>query len=174
MSTTEEALPVEEVVQQDSACNKEWTAAELVGAVCDALVASGKIRATPAFIRTDREAKIVKVFEAAKLDGAKLLSFASARELEIAIRKITQGESWVDDVVEFTKTYLPKNVAAVTELLETEEVKQARIAYKEQCAARVENGYEGTEEGRRDGGDRRDDRRDGGDNVFGSFGGRRA
>ena len=29
--------------------------------LCDLLVSQGKIRATPAFIRTDREAKLVKV-----------------------------------------------------------------------------------------------------------------
>jgi hypothetical protein len=57
------------------------TSAELVAAVCDKLVAEGKIRSSPAFIRTDREAKILKVFESngVKLDGAKLAGFASVQ-----------------------------------------------------------------------------------------------
>ena len=40
-----------------------WAAADVAHALCDALIASGKLRATPAFIREDREAKIAQVFE---------------------------------------------------------------------------------------------------------------
>ena len=38
-----------------------WDSAALPHAVCEQLVTDGKIRTTPAFIRTDREAKITKV-----------------------------------------------------------------------------------------------------------------
>ena len=40
-----------------------WSTADVAKALCDALVASGKLRANPAFIREDREAKIASVFE---------------------------------------------------------------------------------------------------------------
>jgi len=38
-----------------------WDSAALSNAVCDELVSQGKIRATPAFIRGDRQTKITKV-----------------------------------------------------------------------------------------------------------------
>jgi hypothetical protein len=79
-------------------CDTTWTPADLAANLCDALVAAGKLRATPAFIRTDREAKLADVFASCGLDGAKLLSFTNPRELEVVIRGATQGESWVDDV----------------------------------------------------------------------------
>eukprot|EP00962_Isochrysis_galbana_P010626 scaffold2941_cov102-Isochrysis_galbana.AAC.3 len=47
-----------------------WDSVALAHAVCDLLVAEGKLKEKPAFIRTDREAKIAKVFQAANLDGA--------------------------------------------------------------------------------------------------------
>jgi uncharacterized membrane protein YgcG len=167
-----------EVVEEPVAAKEEstglgsWSAAELVTAICDALVAAGKIRSTPAFIRTDREAAIAKVFEKAKLDGAKLLSFSNAREVQVAIRKVTQGESWVDDVIDCAKTFLPAEVLmANTDMVESEESKKAKQAYKELCASRVEQGYGGQD-------DQPGDRRGGGgrsqqDNeAFASFGGR--
>jgi hypothetical protein len=43
-----------------------WTAADVAKALCDALVAAGKLRANPGFIREDREAKIAGVFECAR------------------------------------------------------------------------------------------------------------
>ena len=46
-----------------------WDSAALAHAVCDKLVERGVLKEKPAFIRTDREAKIAKVFEVAKLDG---------------------------------------------------------------------------------------------------------
>ena len=42
-----------------------WTPADVAKALCDALVASGKLRANPGFIREDREVKIAGVFECA-------------------------------------------------------------------------------------------------------------
>jgi len=53
-----------------STCDTTWDCAALAKAVCDTLVADGKLKEKPAFIRTDREAKIAKIFEGAKLDGA--------------------------------------------------------------------------------------------------------
>ena len=74
-----------------------WDAAALACAVCDSLIADGRLKARPAFIRTDREAKIKKVFARAGLDGSKLVEM-TARGVEVALRKVTQGEAWVDDV----------------------------------------------------------------------------
>ncbi|KAH8075543.1 hypothetical protein JL721_1556 [Aureococcus anophagefferens] len=109
----------------EAACDASWSAADVVKALCDALVATGKLRATPAFIRTDREAKLVKIFEKAKLDGAKLASFGNARELEIVIRNATQGEGWVDDVQKAMKTFLPADVQrAKVANAESEEAKK--------------------------------------------------
>lgn len=115
------------------------TTAELVSSICDALVTAGKIRTTPAFIRTDREAQILKVFDKAGLDGKKLLSMSTAREVDTSIRNVTQGEPWVDDVIEATKAFLPEAVASVTtDAPESEEVKKAKQAMREKSAARIE------------------------------------
>eukprot|EP01043_Picozoa_sp_COSAG02_P034724 COSAG02_NODE_2444_length_8852_cov_3.142008_6_plen_142_part_00 len=54
-----------------------WTAADVAKALCDALVASGKLRANPGFIREDREAKIAAVFECARFPR-------TARQLSVA------------------------------------------------------------------------------------------
>ena len=74
----------------ENACDEKWTSAELAAKCCDTMVAAGKLRATPAFIREDREAKLVKIFEGAKLDGAKVLACKNARELEVIIRNATR------------------------------------------------------------------------------------
>mgnify|MGYP000682549018 CR=1 FL=1 len=75
----------------------EWTCAELSAAVCDALVEAGKLKTKPAFIRSDRQLKITKVFQAACLDGHKMAT-CNARGVEVAVRNVTQGEAWVDDM----------------------------------------------------------------------------
>ena len=145
----------------EAACDASWSAADVVKALCDALVATGKLRATPAFIRTDREAKLVKIFEKAKLDGAKLASFGNARELEIVIRNATQGEGWVDDVQKAMKTFLPADVQrAKVANAESEEAKKVKAAYRERAAAG------GGRPGERPDGDRP------ADDAFASFGGR--
>ena len=72
VKTTSDAPVVE------NACDEKWTSAELAAKCCDTMVAAGKLRATPAFIREDREAKLVKIFEGAKLDDAKVLACKNA------------------------------------------------------------------------------------------------
>ena len=120
-------------------------------------------RATPAFIRTDREAKLVKIFSAAGLDGAKMCAFANARELEIAIREATEGEGWVDDVQTAMKTFLPAAVQlSKVVLVESAESQKVKISYRERMAA----GGNPPRDGGGDGGQQ------GGDDAFASFGGR--
>ena len=154
------AAKVEEPVTT-TACDASWTSAEVCAKLCDVLVETGKLRATPAFIRTDREAKLVKIFEAAKLDGAKLATFRNARELEVVIRNATQGEGWVDDVQRAMKTFLPADVQRVKVAnAESEEVKKVKSAYRERAA----NGTAGRP---RAGSDAKAP-----DDAFASFGGR--
>jgi|EP01049_Picozoa_sp_SAG25_P005145 hypothetical protein len=43
-------------------CDPAWTSEDLARVLCDNLVAAGKLRSQPAFIREDREAKIAGVF----------------------------------------------------------------------------------------------------------------
>ena len=95
------------------------------------MVAAGKLRATPAFIREDREAKLVKIFEGAKLDGAKVLACKNARELEVIIRNATEGEGWVDYVQSAMKTFLPADIQRVkVGTMESEAAKKAKEAYR--------------------------------------------
>jgi ankyrin repeat protein len=85
---------------------------ELASAVCDAL-GSGKLKTTPSFIRKDREAKIVKVFQAAKLDKAALETM-NGRAVEDNVRKVTESEAWIDDVICALKAMLRPEPADVT------------------------------------------------------------
>ena len=48
-------------------CDPAWTSADVARVLCDNLVASGKLRANPSFIREDREAKIASIFESCGL-----------------------------------------------------------------------------------------------------------
>lgn len=147
----------------ETACDAAWSSEEVVKRLCDMLVESGKLRATPAFIRTDREAKLVKIFTAAGLDGAKISGMANARQLEVAIRDATQGEGWVDDVQTAMKTFLKGDVQRVkVSNTESEEAKKAKVAYRERAAAG----------GGRPGERERSGSNAGADDAFASFGGR--
>ena len=143
----------------ENACDEKWTSAELAAKCCDTMVAAGKLRATPAFIREDREAKLVKIFEGAKLDGAKLLACKNARELEVIIRNATEGEGWVDHVQSAMKTFLPADVQRVkVGTMESEAAKKAKEAYR----TRVSEGRTNATRDRRNSQD---------DDAFASFGG---
>ena len=103
-----------------------WDFDALSAAVCDVLVKDGKLKEKPAFIRTDRQAKITKVFTSAGLDGAKMGSL-NARGVETSVRNATEGEAWVDDVQRALKGMLSAEAAASTEgAAESEEAKQIR------------------------------------------------
>ena len=90
-----------------------WDFSALAGAVCDTLVKDGKLKEKPAFIRTDRQAKIEKVFTSAGLNGAKLAD-CNARGIEVLVRNATEGEAWVDDVQGALRGMLSAEAAAST------------------------------------------------------------
>jgi len=99
---------------------------ELAKAVCDKLVADGKLKEKPAFIRNDRQAKIVKVFTDANLDPDSLTTM-TGRAVEVAVRKATEGEAWVDDVQRVLQGMLSEDMAKSTEgVQESEEMKALR------------------------------------------------
>ena len=136
---TKSAEPVVE-----NSCDASWSSEELVSKLCDMLVASGKIRSTPAFIRTDREAKLVKVFTSAGIDGAKMGTLTK-ETLKITIRNATQGEGGVDDVQTAMITFLPAEaqLAKATVTSESEELKKVRTevaAKRAERAAREQSG----------------------------------
>jgi len=82
------------------ALSSAWTSQDLARELCNDFVAKGLLRANPAFIRTDREAKLVEIFTSVGLDGAKLLSIEDRTGLEVLVRQATQGEVWVKDIIQ--------------------------------------------------------------------------
>ena len=91
--------------------------------------------------------------------------------MDTTLRNVTQGEPWVDDVIDCTKTFLPAAVAAVNvDVPDSEEVKKAKQAIREKGAARIEGGYRPEDDtpGERGGGYRSGRDKD----AFASFNGR--
>ncbi len=126
--------------------------------MCDTLIASGKLKEKPAFIRTDREKKITDIFTAANLDGEKM-SKMNGREVEVAVRNATQGEAWVDDVQNALKSMLSEEAAKNTAVEESAEMKELRSKIVEQAKVDFADGApppnpEGPGGGRRDRGER--------------------
>ena len=112
-----------------------WDFAALAGAVCDTLVKDGKLKEKPAFIRTDRQAKIEKVFTSAGLNGAKL-GDCNARGIEVLVRNATEGEAWVDDVQGALRGMLSEEAAAsTTGSGESAELKELRAKQIERTRA---------------------------------------
>ena len=140
-------------------------------------VAAGKLKEKPAFIRGDREKKITEIFTSAGLDGAKMNSL-NGREVEVAVRKATQGEAWVDDVQNALKGMLSEEAAKGTTVEESAEVKELRTKMVEQAKVNFADGApppnpEGPGGRRGAGGDRGRGGGDRGDENYGSFGGDR-
>mmetsp|Transcript_133781 Transcript_133781/g.416098 ORF Transcript_133781/g.416098 Transcript_133781/m.416098 type:complete len:257 (-) Transcript_133781:80-850(-) len=116
---------------------ESWTAAELSHALCDALVERGHLKAKPAFIRTDREAKIAGVFESVGLDGARMNSFDNPGPLEMIVRKGTNGEAWVQQVIDALVHMLPEEAASAEKKMTMDEnAKEELAAAKEKSAQR--------------------------------------
>ena len=140
-------------------CDPTLSPADLARVVCDNLVAAGKLKATPAFIREDREKKIAGLFETVGLSGEKMNTFSNPRECEVLIRGATQGESWVDDVQQAVKSLLSAEAAAAAPKSEvSEEMKEAELRYQEKRDQAREEA-KANEDGGGDGGG--DDRRGG-------------
>mmetsp|Transcript_1276 Transcript_1276/g.3632 ORF Transcript_1276/g.3632 Transcript_1276/m.3632 type:complete len:262 (-) Transcript_1276:79-864(-) len=114
-----------------------WTSAELASALCDALIARGHLKDKPAFIRTDREAKIAAVFENVGLDGAKMTSFDNPGPLEMIVRKGTNGEAWVQQVIDALVHMMPDEAASAAKKMGMDEnTKEELAAAKEKSAQR--------------------------------------
>ena len=145
-----------------------WDFSALAGAVCDALVKDGKLKEKPAFIRTDRQAKIEKVFTSAGLDGAKM-GECNARGIEVLVRNATEGEAWVDDVQGALRSMLSEEAAASTSGSgESEELKELRAKQIERT--RTEFGADAPPP---TSAPRRGSKGDRDDEAYGSFGGGR-
>lgn len=87
--------------------------ARLAFGVCEALVREGKLRSQPAFIRVDRETKLANVFEQAALD-CNSLDAVSVEQLEQRVRKHTEGQAWLGDVIEVLKAMSELGVGTTT------------------------------------------------------------
>jgi len=88
-----------------------WTYEDLAHHLCDELVAKGQLKDKPAFIRTDREARIAQIFESVHLDGHAMSTFDNPGPLEMSVRKVTQGEAWVEQVIAGLIAMLPPEIA---------------------------------------------------------------
>jgi len=75
----------------------------------------------PAFIRSDREAKIASVFEGVGLDGSKMAEFDNPGPLEMLVRKGTNGEAWVQQVIDALVRMLPEEAATAPKKMTMDE-----------------------------------------------------
>jgi len=129
--------------------NPQWKSEQLAHALCDVLVAKGQLKEKPAFIRTDREAKIGAIFEGIGLDGAKMESFDNPGPLEMLVRKGTNGEAWVQQVVDALVGMLPESAATSKKIMGMDEdTKEELAAAKEKSALRRERLQEEEEPGK--------------------------
>jgi len=130
-----------------------WSCEELAKNLCDLLVKKGQLKEKPAFIRTDREAKIAQMFEACGLDGAKMESFDNPGPLEMLVRKGTNGETWVQHVLDGLVSMLPEDVAKASKTMNMDEAaKEELAAAKEKSAQRIARlNDEKEKDGERDG-----------------------
>lgn len=138
-----------------------WSSEELARALCDVLVEEGLLKSKPAFIRTDREALLARIFQECGLDGAKMFEMTNTGPLEKLVRNQTQGEAWVDGVVSGLISMLPREVQTAEKRIDMDEgTKEEMARVLERTQSRQAKGGKG---GDRGGGKGRDD-------DFGSFG----
>ncbi|OLP93459.1 hypothetical protein AK812_SmicGene24625 [Symbiodinium microadriaticum] len=101
----------EEAKQRSAAMvQPEWSAAQIAQRICDDMVAKGTLQSKPAFVRQDREKKWVALFEACELDGQRICSCTDPSALDVLIRKKTQGEVWVDNLIASLVSLMPEEV----------------------------------------------------------------
>merc|ERR1719409_1254783 len=86
-----------------------WSHKDLAKEVCDDLVRKGELKASPAFIRSDREAKLVEIFRRGGLDGAKVLSLPDYKALQIRVRLYAHEQVWVEQVLSSMLEMLPRD-----------------------------------------------------------------
>lgn len=123
--------------------DEKWTSAELASALCDTLVKRGHLKEKPAFIRQDRQAKIVSVFESVGLDGAKMASFDNPGPIEMLVRRGTNGEPWVAQVTDVLVKMLPEDVQHTAKKMGMDEETKAQL---EEAKAKTEKRRERLEE----------------------------
>jgi len=77
------------------------SAETLAKEACDRLTGKGLLKTKPAFIRTDREAKLAEIFGKANLDGGTLQSIGGRISLEMHLLSVTAGEAcaWLGNVI---------------------------------------------------------------------------
>lgn len=86
----------------------------MANAVCDLLVAKRHLKEKPAIIRSDRQAKLVSIFTSAGIDGQRMLKYDNPGPLEMAVRKGTNGEAWVQQVIDALISMLPEETATAS------------------------------------------------------------
>lgn len=129
------------------AVDPSWSSEEVAHALCDILVAKGHLKEKPAFIRTDREAKIASIFQGAGIDGKKMLEYDNPGPPEMAIRKGSNGEAWVQQVIDAFISMLPEETAKAAKKMSMDE------DAKEQLAAAKEKSEQRRQRLQEDGGD---------------------
>lgn len=147
------------------ALNSSWTSEDLAKNLCDDLVKGGVLKEKPAFIRSDREELLAKLFKDSGLDGAKMVSFTNVGPLEAIVRNGTQQQAWVESVVDGLKAMLPEDVVSATVKIEMSEDTKEQMEQARENTRKMRD----RADGRKGGGKGRD--RDEDDN-YGSFGGR--
>jgi len=132
------------------ALNPEWTCEDVAKELCDGLVAAGLLKEKPAFIRTDRQAKLADIFRKCGLDGAKMATFSNSGPMEKMVRTETQGETWVDDVIHGLVSLLPPDVASAEKHIDMDpEAKAAIEAAQYKTSRRLEEPDRGGKGGRK-------------------------
>lgn len=132
-----------------------WDHAQLAHEICDLLVKKGQLKEKPAFIRGDREEKIKQTFESIGLDGARLTTFDNIGPLETCMRRGTNGETWVQHVLDALASLLPEEVAKAAKNMSMDEgVKEEMEAAKEKSEQRRQRLAENEEKEREENGGR--------------------
>eukprot|EP00930_Biecheleria_cincta_P018754 TRINITY_DN144_c0_g1_i1.p1 TRINITY_DN144_c0_g1~~TRINITY_DN144_c0_g1_i1.p1 ORF type:complete len:289 (+),score=70.17 TRINITY_DN144_c0_g1_i1:55-867(+) len=132
-----------------------WDHGQLAHEVCDILVKKGQLKEKPAFIRGDREEKIKQTFVTIGLDGARMATFDNAGPLETCVRRGTNGETWVQQVLEALVGLLPEEVAKASKNMAMDEgVKEEMEAAKERSEQRRQRLAENEEKEREENGGR--------------------
>mmetsp|Transcript_19236 Transcript_19236/g.42542 ORF Transcript_19236/g.42542 Transcript_19236/m.42542 type:complete len:228 (+) Transcript_19236:32-715(+) len=101
--------------------NPAWSPVDLARELCNQMVEAGTLKSKPAFIRSDREIKLVEVLEGCGLDGQKMMSFSNPGPLETLFRKHTNCEVWVEPTLLALLAMLPREVATAKKVVEMDE-----------------------------------------------------
>jgi len=117
-----------------------WSSDDVARYLCDDLVDKGHLKSKPAFIRTDREAKLAQIFREQRLDGEWMANLMNPGPLEKLIRQATQGEPWVEPVVAGLVAMLPSAAATAEKVIDMDEdTKRDLQQAKEETARRAES-----------------------------------